>query len=86
MSDKLKVVGAKGLLNKPVLRVIRGDEAKSSPPTTPDPSWATDQMDLCVSFDNFERRNDVSMSGFERDCAGCDPDEDAIAMNSFANN
>ncbi|WP_299924535.1 hypothetical protein [uncultured Pelagimonas sp.] len=86
MSEKLKVVGAKALLDKPVLRVIRGDEANSSPPTTPDPSWDTDQLNQLNAIGATKLNEIVTYPHVGGDFGEFDPEGEAIEMRIVAKN
>lgn len=83
MSDKLKVVGAKALLDRPVLRVVRGDECASSPPTIPDPSWEVDQMDLLDAYGDLFFDKCVIFPPVVSIDEHVENEDDAIAMSSL---
>ncbi len=85
MSDKLKVVGAKALLDKPVLRVIRGDEANSSPPTTPDASWEQDQCDILDACAALDLNRRVIFPSVDKKSTEQDQDVEEIYVNKIAN-
>ncbi|MGH1415044.1 MAG: hypothetical protein ACRBB0_16265 [Pelagimonas sp.] len=83
MSDKLKVVGAKALLGRPVLRIVRGDEATTSPPTTPDPSWEEDELDALAAYSDMEHVKFVNFASAQNRVDE-EPQDDQEILVSFS--